>query len=372
MNIVILTTSYTKGGAEKHALLLARYLHKETDHNVSFWVFRKGSGELEEELSQYLISSEIISKNISNSGAILPVKTIRAGMVFRRRSIDIVISFNLEANHFAAKVKKYGGYRLIWSQQTSNDIHMLKATNYSFVSNADLYISNSQHAAQYLIDEFGIPSSKAVFVPNGFDEEKDGNVDREALKIDVDSTKFNVVMVAHVEERKDHKTLLDAWAIFIKKFPDAHLYIAGKNDSTFGRNVLEYAEDVCAPHTVSFLGAVENISSLLGQCSAFAFSSNIEGMPNAIVEAMFAKLPIVANNIEGNVEALGARAIEEQVCPSRDAKRFADLLLQIAKDPTLAGKLGNENYDYAKKTFGINIMGEKTMAAINDLLSHEK
>ena len=91
-----------------------------------------------------------------------------------------------------------------------------------------------------------------------------------------------------------------------------------------------------------------------------------------VLGAMFAKLPIVANNIEGNVEALGARAIEEQICPSRDAKRFADLLLQIAKDPTLAGKLGNENYDYAKKTFGINIMGEKTMAAINDLLSHEK
>lgn len=372
MNIVILTTSYTKGGAEKHALLLARYLQKETKHNVSFWVFRKGSGELEEELSQYHIPSEIISKNISNNRAILPIKTIRAGMVFRRRSIKVVISFNLEANHFAAKVKKYGGYCLVWSQQTSNDIHMLNATSYSFVSNANLYISNSQHAAQYLIDDFGVSPSKTVFVANGFDEEKNYPVDQPVLDGAIDSTKFNVVMVAHVEERKDHTTLLDAWALFIKKFPEAHLYIAGKNNSTFGRNIQEYARRVCETHTVSFLGAVENIPSLLDQCSAFAFSSNIEGMPNAIVEAMFAKLPIVANDLEGNLEALGARAIEEQVCPSRDAERFANRLLQIAKDPQLANRLGKENYAYAKKTFGISIMGEKTMAAINNLLPHEK
>lgn len=372
MNIVILTTSYTKGGAEKHALLLARYLQKETNHNVSFWVFRKGSGELEEELSQHKISTEIISKSLSTEGAVLPLKTIRAGLVFRRRSIDVVISFNLEANHFAAKVKKYGGYRLIWSQQTSNDIGMLDAPNYSFVSCADLYISNSQHAAQYLINDFSIPSAKTVFVANGFDEEKSRIAITKGWGGDVDPTKFNVVMVAHVEERKDHKTLLEAWAIFIDQFPGGHLYIAGKTNSSFGENVINYARTIGLTNTVSFLGPVENIGALLESCSAFAFSSNIEGMPNAIVEAMFAKLPVVANDIDGNLEALGSRAVEEQVCPSKDAGALANRLLRLAQDQKLSEILGKENYDYAQKTFGINIMGEKTMSAVENLFNNEE
>ena len=372
MNIVILTTSYTKGGAEKHALLLARHLHKETEHKVSFWVFRMGSGEIKEELSLYHIPTEIISKDLGGNKAWLPIKSIRAGLVFRRRNVDLVISFNLEANHFAAKVKRYGGYRLVWSQQTSQDIHMLNASDYSFVSHADLYISNSKHAAQYLINDFEIPPSKTVFVANGFDEKKAPPLHTETWEDKIDPKKFNVVMVAHVEERKDHKTLLDAWAIFIKHIPEAHLFIAGKTNSVFGENILNYARDVDDHNTVSFLGPVENVASLLDKCSAFVFSSNIEGMPNAIVEAMFAKLPIVANNIEGNLEALGGRATEEQVCLSKDAKDFADRLLQIAQNPQLASQLGKENYDYAKKTFSINIMGEKTMAAINNLFVHEK
>ncbi|MFQ3676227.1 MAG: glycosyltransferase [Endomicrobiia bacterium] len=110
------------------------------------------------------------------------------------------------------------------------------------------------------------------------------------------------VMVATLENHKDHKTLLDAWQLVSNQYQNIELELAGNGTL---RTELETYSKHLALTNVTFLGTVKNIPQLLQEADIFVFSTTMsEGFGTVLIEAMAVGLPIIASDVPACREVL--------------------------------------------------------------------
>ncbi len=112
-----------------------------------------------------------------------------------------------------------------------------------------------------------------------------------------------VVGAGRLEERKGFHVLLDAFAMVA--VPEARLVIAG--DGSAGPGLRRQAGMLGIAERVHWLGFRRDLASIMVDGDVFALPSRKEGMANVMLEAMAAGMLVVAHDISGVAEALGAR-----------------------------------------------------------------
>jgi glycosyltransferase involved in cell wall biosynthesis len=93
----------------------------------------------------------------------------------------------------------------------------------------------------------------------------------------------------------------------------------------------------------------------------FALSSQKEGLPYVVLEAMAAGLPVVATASAG-VECLVLSGVNGYVVPMNDVTAFASALSTLANDETKAERCGKASLARASQ-FTVDAMVEQTLAA---------
>ena len=85
---------------------------------------------------------------------------------------------------------------------------------------------------------------------------------------------------------------------------------------------------------VEFLGALNpsDIPEFLAESDAFVFTSNFEGMPNALLEAMMAGVVPVCFNIPGITDFMIKHENTGMLCMKGDVESFADMIGMLALD----------------------------------------
>ena len=82
---------------------------------------------------------------------------------------------------------------------------------------------------------------------------------------------------------------------------------------------------------VHFAGWRADIPQILAASRLLVLPSLWEGMPNVVLEAMAAGLPVVATDVEGVRELLGPAA-DGQVVPLGDTQAFTDRVIRLVRD----------------------------------------
>jgi glycosyltransferase involved in cell wall biosynthesis len=91
-----------------------------------------------------------------------------------------------------------------------------------------------------------------------------------------------------------------------------------------------------------FAGHVEAPEHVLGLFDVFAISSDTEQMPNTILQAMAAGLPIAGVDV-GDVKPMVAPANRPLIAPRNDERAFAATLQRLVAEPGLRADLGARN-----------------------------
>lgn len=112
---------------------------------------------------------------------------------------------------------------------------------------------------------------------------------------------LNLVSVGEITKRKNHIVVIKAINKLKDKIP-VHYTICG--NGPLKEELENYVKSNNLQEMVSFPGYVENISQMLQQQDIFVFPSLQEGLPVALMEAMAAGMPVIANNIRGNCDLL--------------------------------------------------------------------
>lgn len=111
----------------------------------------------------------------------------------------------------------------------------------------------------------------------------------------------------------------------------------------------------------------EEMASRLANTDIYVYPSKQEGMPNTVLEAMAAGLPVVAHPIEG-IEDIITNGVNGFLAPLGDKEIFAAQIAKLAKDHGLARRIGAaarrhvaENYSWSSTARAYISLCEKAM-----------
>ena len=139
--------------------------------------------------------------------------------------------------------------------------------------------------------------------------------------------------------QKNFPLLISSFAKIADKFPDYKLVIYGKGGLL--SSLQELAKEKGIADKVEFPGYVPDMPERLKKASMFVLSSNYEGMPNALMEAMAVGLPVVSTDCGGG----GARFLIKDgenglLVPQKDVDAMAYAMEKILSNDKFAKKLG--------------------------------
>lgn len=164
------------------------------------------------------------------------------------------------------------------------------------------------------------------------------SAERSALRHDLagDETRPILLCVGRLEPQKGMADLLEAMAILHRRFPQAMLLIAGRGslETELKNKIASLGLHNC----VRMLGVRDDVPRLLAASDIFVNSSHWEGMPISVLEAMAARLPVVATNV-GDVPNIVTPQTGSLVEPHRP-QELADAIQTLLEDAPLRRTLG--------------------------------
>lgn len=151
---------------------------------------------------------------------------------------------------------------------------------------------------------------------------------------------FTIIACGRMVESKNYSLLLEAFSRISPRFPGWRLEICGQGPQ---RDELQALACKIAPGTVTFSGFVDDIPQRLHQASIFAMPSQLEGMPNALVEAMCMGCACVTTDFDGGAARLLIQDEENGLLvPKNDLDAFAGALARLMTDGGLRQRLGEQ------------------------------
>ena len=119
---------------------------------------------------------------------------------------------------------------------------------------------------------------------------------------DIDDNQPVVMFVGRLVAAKNLQTLFSTLKSLFAKHPTIVAVIAGEGPER--QKWQAWAQENNLSSRIIFLGYVTNVWSYLKRADVFLFPSLFEGQPNAVMEAMACRCPLVVSNIEPHREFL--------------------------------------------------------------------
>lgn len=350
------------GGAERQAAYLAEGL-VQRGYSVTVLAFGKREGLALEWFNAIRISP--LCTGFSERFLLDYSKSLRSWWLRKKYAhkliaivcslqVNVIIPFTYPPNViYGILWRKMNVAKCFWNQRDEGRLFLGRSFETTALNHVTTIISNSM-AGRNFLEKY--TDREVMVIHNGIRQLVTPRAE--------DHDDLNVVMIANIHKYKDHLTLLKAWKKITRRINNVKLLLAGKEGDA-ALEVKQYVVENMLADSVSFLGQVNDIPSLLRIVDIGVFSSNNEGVPNGILECMSTGLPVVATRIEGSEEALGVdyQFLSE---PSNDTDLF-DKLMLLLEDGDLRVKVGKANRERVKRKFSTEIMLDKYLFLIESI-----
>jgi len=221
-------------------------------------------------------------------------------------------------------------------------------------------VAVSERVAAYAAREFRIPPDRLSTVMNGVDLDHFRPVrrDREAGSLVIGCT-------ARLHGENDHATLLRAFARVQERWPSARLLLVGRGPEVPRLRALAHALGVS--DCVSLVGEQADVSPYLREMTLYVQPSLAAGIPNSVLEAMAAGLPVVATAVGGIPEVVLDGKTGLLVAPG-DPSALAEAILTLLTNPRLAEGFGRAGRARVEACFGEGLMLREVEALLDRLV----
>lgn len=283
------------GGAQRVSVLFSKLLDT-SQYEVIYVIV----GEAKSSIMDFLpIGATIKQIKIRN---IYDFTTFKIMTLLRREKPYAVFCSQMYLNNrIILAAKLLGGIRVvIRSNAMVDNLKKMKATFWlakKTYRKADRIIAQSNSMKEEIISIFRIPSEKIKVIYNPVDK----GLIAEKLKMAfppkaLDETWF--VCVGRVAPVKDYETVLRSFIKVRLQLPKSHLYIVGEYSETsdYYMQLEKLVEAEKITDFVHFVGYTSNPFVWTKCADVFILSSIKEGLPNALIEALYLGTPVVSTD----------------------------------------------------------------------------
>lgn len=206
------------------------------------------------------------------------------------------------------------------------------------------------------------PPEKLVVIHNGVDPDPfvkaDGSKIREEFNL---NDEIVICMVGRLAPPKDHFTLLKALKMLKGK-----VKLLSVGDGNLGLKIKEYIVQNDLNDSIVLTGKRKDVPQFLAASDIFVLSSQWEGLPYTIIEAMMSGLPVIATRV-GGVPELVEDGITGYLVPPKDHRSMASAINKIINDPSLRQHMGKMGRKKAMEKFTLERMLQETEKVYEDI-----
>jgi glycosyltransferase involved in cell wall biosynthesis len=346
--IALVITDLNVGGAERSLAMLATRLEPRRWRPAVFCL--GGPGQLVEVIRHADVPCEYLEVNRRN-----PLQAIvRLARRLRRFKPQLVQSFMFHAN-LAARVAApwacwpwvIGGLRVAEHQKRW---HLVVDRLTASLGTGSVCVSRG--VLRFSCDVAGLNASRLTVIPNGIDPQPFDTavaVPRTAIGIPDDG--HVALYVGRLDPQKGLPDLLTAAERVIAQRPAWHLALAGDGPSR------PWLLEQLATHPrlrekTHWLGQRDDVPGLLKAADVLVLASLWEGMPNVVLEAMAARLPVIGTAVEGT-EDLVLPGRTGWLVPTHDPEALTHALIEAVDSPERCRQYGEEGRVRVEREFSL-------------------
>ena len=340
--IVLYLGSLIKGGTEHVAVNLAEYF-SSIGWEVTIVTKLKGEEEYEISDSILRILADIEGDEITHSrvrNLLRRIKKLRR--IFGELNPDIVLSLNGKNNFMAIRAAKKLKIPVVVSVRSAPE-REYKSRSMSLLVNpmfkrATGVVLQTQDAKSYFKPAV---QKKAVILPN--------SLKTQFIKPYYDGVRNNrIVTVGRLDDNKNQIMLIKAFEKVAEEFPQMELALYGDGPSR--KKWEDYVQESPFAQRIHFMGLSDEIYNKIDRDRIFVLPSIMEGMPNALIEAMALGLAVVSTDCPcGGPKDLLGQNENGLLVPVNDVDATADALRKILTDSELEKQLGRKAYEKAQE-----------------------
>mgnify|MGYP004602439659 FL=1 len=369
--IIFCIDSLGKGGAERVVSTLANELSQNNQVSIITLVNEQVAYELNEnvnliELGKLKYNSKGKSFKKVKSLYNLIYRTRELRKCFNRIKPDIIISFLPEASFLTvyANRKKY---KLIISDRNDPN-HEYQTFIYKklvriLYPKADGYVFQTFDAKNYFNNIIDFKKKKYEIIVNPVNEK--------FINYPISKSKEKkIVSVGRLTEQKNIDLLIDSFSDIEKDFPEYTLTIYG--DGNMREHLSNKIKSLNLENKIAMPGIVNNIQENIIDASLFVMSSDYEGIPNALIEAMTLGLPVISTDCPCG----GPRMFIENekngfLIPVGSRKELANTMKKVLSDDNLKNRIGKNAKDIVELV-NPSVINSKWAYFINAVIGDDK
>lgn len=337
MNIIICINQLSKGGAERVVANLSNYLCNNNEVTIISLDKKDIGYDINDKVDIKFIDNGKDNKLLKNVKRIIKLKKI-----YKKEKADVILTFLPESSFFTLMLKSSIKSKVIVSVRNDPKIEY-KSIIYKILMKilyprADGYVFQTEDAKNYFNKKI---KSKSKVIFNSLNPEF-------IVEPYMGEREKTIVSVGRLSEQKNHELLIYAFNKIHKEYPEYKLIIYGEGH--LRSKYEQLIKKLNLEKYITLPGVIEDIKSKIYKSGIFVLSSNYEGMPNVLMEALSMGIPCISTDCPcGGPKSLindGENGILVEV---QNENMLADKIKTIINDSTFAKKISLNNIEMRKK-----------------------
>ncbi|QDT65105.1 glycosyltransferase [Calycomorphotria hydatis] len=218
---------------------------------------------------------------------------------------------------------------------------------------AALVTANSECLREKVISFHQLNETSVVLLPNLIDFEEIDRRAGETTPLPMQGEHINLITIGRLHPNKGHRVLLEAFQHIVHQNPDRPLKLHIVGEGPIEGELKLRADELGIDQQVLFHGVQVNPLPWLRAADLFCFPSLQEGLPNALIEAVACRVPVISTNCDcGPSEILDDGRLGSLV-PVNDAVAMSTAIQNFLDDPSTAKSKVDAARQFVEEKFGM-------------------
>ena len=357
--IIFVVGTMAYGGAERVVSILANEL---CARNFEISIIQLYSEKCTYSINENIENFALYPYNKTGIFRILgTIKNLRSHLI--KEEPDLIISFLSNINIYSVVSALRLKIPIIISERNDPNrepsrkiLRIIRNISYNFVNSIVFQTRDAKNFFNKSIQKKGIIIHNPIV----------GEIDKPCFG----KRKNQIVTVCRLSKQKNLKLLIDSFIIFHAKHKEYELLIYGDGEER--EDLQKYIDRQNIKDNIFFMGFRKDVHKQIKDCSMFVLTSDYEGIPNALLEAMALGIPCISTDCPvGGPREFIQSGVNGLLIPVNNRHKLVEAMEYICNNPLKAKNFGLEASKITKILSADKIVS-KWIETINNTLNESR